>query len=58
MHHTAVPFVPFATPGGVVRSVSTADGVMIAAAVAKSYSARTRSWNCRYASTMLFYVPV
>lgn len=30
----------------------TADGVLSAAAVAKSYSARTRSWNWRYMSTM------
>jgi hypothetical protein len=38
----------------VVSNAMTAEGVMMLAAVEKSYSARTRSWNCLYASTMAF----
>ncbi len=45
MHYSAIYFVPLAIFGGFVRIVSTADGVKIAAAVAKSYSALMRSWN-------------
>ena len=58
MYHHAVPFVSLTVfaVGDFVSNVRTAEGVMIVAAVEKSYSARTRSWNCRYASTMLFCV--
>ena len=44
MHYPIIYFDPSAvTSSGLVSNVKTAEGVMIAAAVEKSYSARTRS---------------
>jgi len=51
LHHI-LPTAPFVTfpfnfiSPSLVSSVCIAEGVMMAAAVEKSYSDRTRSWNC------------